>query len=93
MVLLDGSLKAPEHFIFQETIIRGDMSEPIIGLASIAAKVTRDRKMIRLSKMYPSFDFHIHKGYGTLVHRQKIKQFGPCDIHRRSFLTKMNFSG
>ncbi len=87
LVLLDGSLSAPEEFIFQETIIRGDQSEPIIGLASIAAKVTRDQKMIQLSKQYPDYDFHIHKGYGTLAHRQKIKKFGPSEIHRKSFLS------
>lgn len=88
MVLLDGSLKAPEEFLFQKTIIRGDSSEPIIGLASITAKVTRDRKMTQLSKKYPDFDFHIHKGYGTLAHRRKIALIGPSDVHRRSFLTK-----
>lgn len=88
LVLLDGSLKAPEEFLFQKTIIRGDASEPIIGLASIVAKVTRDRRMTRLSKKYPNFDFHIHKGYGTLAHRKKIKAHGTTDIHRRSFLTK-----
>lgn len=86
LVLLDGSLSAPEHFLYQETIIRGDQTVPIIGLASIAAKVTRDRKMVRIAKKYPDFGFEIHKGYGTLFHRKKIKKFGPCEIHRRSFL-------
>ncbi len=86
MVILDGSLSAPEEFLYQKTIIRGDQSEPLISLASIVAKVTRDHTMIRLSKRYPDFDFHIHKGYGTLSHRQKIKKFGPSEIHRRSFL-------
>ncbi len=90
LVLLDGGLKAPEQFIFQETIIRGDQSEPLIGLASIAAKVTRDRKMIQLSKKYPSFDFHIHKGYGTAKHHKSLRKFGPTDIHRLVFLRKFN---
>ncbi len=86
MILLDGSLYAPDHFLYQETIIKGDSKVPIISLASIAAKVTRDRKMVRLAKLYPKFDFHIHKGYGTLHHRTLIKKFGPSEIHRRSFL-------
>jgi ribonuclease HII len=86
LVLLDGGLKAPAEFLFQKTIIRGDEKEPIIGLASIAAKVTRDKRMEKLSLLYPDFDFHIHKGYGTKLHREKIKKFGTCEIHRMSFL-------
>jgi len=86
LVLLDGSLKAPEHFLFQETIIRGDHSEKIISLASVAAKVTRDQKMMQLSKKYPEYGFEIHKGYGTLFHREKIKKYGPSEVHRKSFL-------
>ncbi len=86
LVLLDGSLSAPKHFLFQKTIIRGDQTVPIISLASIAAKVVRDKKMIRLSKKFPDFGFNAHKGYGTLSHRRKIRKYGPCEIHRRSFL-------
>lgn len=88
-VLLDGSLYAPDHFLYQETIIRGDQTVPLISLASIAAKVTRDRKMTRLAKIYPEFDFHIHKGYGTLAHRKAIKKHGPSEIHRRSFIKSL----
>ena len=88
-VLLDGSLHAPDHFLFQETIIRGDQSEPIISLASIAAKVTRDRKMVQMAREYPAYGFEIHKGYGTLLHRQKIKKHGPSEVHRRSFLKNL----
>lgn len=88
LVLLDGGLKAPEEFQNQKTIIRGDEREPIIGLASIMAKVLRDRKMERFALEYPQFDFHLHKGYGTKRHISLIKKFGPCEIHRRSFLTK-----
>jgi ribonuclease HII len=89
MIILDGSLKAPDYFLYQKTIIRGDQTEPLISLASIVAKVTRDRKMVQLSKKYPEFDFHIHKGYGTFSHRKKIKKFGPSEVHRRSFLRSL----
>jgi ribonuclease HII len=88
LVLLDGSLKAPEEFCFQETIIKGDGKEPIIGLASIVAKVTRDRHMKKLAKKYPSYDFHLHKGYGTRLHYEKLRQYGFSKIHRLSFLKK-----
>jgi len=86
LVLLDGGLKAPREFIYQKTIIRGDETEPVISLASIMAKVLRDRRMEKLSLEYPHFDFHIHKGYGTKRHISLIKKFGPCEIHRRSFI-------
>lgn len=87
LILLDGSLKAPEHFLFQQTIVGGDRKEPIISLASIGAKVLRDRKMCRLAKVYPEFGFEQHKGYGTSFHIKKIRKIGLCDIHRRSFVS------
>jgi ribonuclease HII len=83
-VLLDGLLQAPPLYS-QETIIRGDESEAIISLASIAAKVTRDRLMKKLSETYPAYGFAEHKGYGTPRHLEAIAAFGLCDIHRRSF--------
>lgn len=89
LILLDGSLKAPEHFLFQETIVGGDRLEPIISLASIAAKATRDKKMLTLSKKYPEYGFDIHKGYGTFKHREKIKKYGLSEIHRRSFCGRL----
>ncbi|MEK9182323.1 MAG: ribonuclease HII [Patescibacteria group bacterium] len=85
MILLDGGLKAPEEFIYQKTIIKGDEKEPIISLASIAAKVARDRKMVGYSKKFPQYGFEIHKGYGTLLHRQRIKKYGLSELHRKSF--------
>jgi ribonuclease HII len=85
-VLLDGSLKAPERFASQKTIIRGDESEPIISLASIAAKVKRDHLMKRLAITYPGYGFEIHKGYGTKAHREAIIELGPCPIHRKTFV-------
>ena len=88
-VLLDGSLKAPAEYINQETIIGGDDTEPVISLASIVAKVTRDRLMKRLSPKYPSYNFHVHKGYGTLLHRKAIQAVGLSDIHRATFCSRI----
>lgn len=85
-VLLDGGLKAPQEFLYQETIIKGDAKEVVISAASVMAKVTRDRLMVKLSKKYPEYNFHIHKGYGTLFHREKIKSIGACVEHRKTFL-------
>jgi ribonuclease HII len=86
-VRLDGSLRAPGIFLNQRTIIRGDDSEPVIGLASIVAKVTRDRHMTRISAKprFAPYDFALHKGYGTKKHCELIKIHGLSDIHRASF--------
>jgi ribonuclease HII len=84
-IFLDGGLKAPEHFE-QETIIKGDEKVSVISLASIAAKVTRDRKMCQLGKKFPLYDFAQHKGYGTRLHQEKIRQHGLCPIHRVTFI-------
>jgi ribonuclease HII len=86
LVLLDGSLVAPPHYEYQDTIIGGDEIEPIIALASVAAKVSRDRKMVSLAKKYPDYGFDRHKGYGTRAHYQAINQFGLSPIHRRTFI-------
>lgn len=85
-VLLDGSLYAPAEYKNQKTIIKGDLKEPIIGLASIVAKVMRDRQMVAYAKKYPHYDFEIHKGYGTKRHYEKIKKHGVSPLHRKSFL-------
>jgi ribonuclease HII len=85
-ILLDGSLYAPSRYKNQKTIIDGDAKEPIIALASICAKVLRDRKMKRLAKKFPHYGFEIHKGYGTKAHYRAIKKYGISPIHRRSFL-------
>jgi ribonuclease HII len=84
-ILLDGLLRAPKDYE-QQTIIGGDASEPIISLASVAAKVSRDRLMKRLAKTYPEYAFERHKGYGTALHYDMIAKFGPCVIHRRTYL-------
>src|SRR3989344_3696555 len=84
-IYLDGLLKAPEEYD-QQTVIGGDEAVPVIALASIAAKVVRDRLMVRMAKLFPNYGFEIHKGYGTKLHYQALKEHGPCGIHRRSFL-------
>jgi ribonuclease HII len=88
LVLLDGGLSAPKEFRHQKTIIKGDEKEPIIALASIAAKVERDRYMKKISKQYPIYGFENHKGYGTKSHCQILRQFGPSPEHRRSYIGK-----
>lgn len=84
-VKLDGALRAPPEYS-QETIIHGDALIPIISLASIAAKVSRDRLMLDLSAQYPEYGFEKHKGYGTKAHYEMLEKYGPSNIHRRSFL-------
>jgi ribonuclease HII len=84
-VYLDGSLTAPPEYE-QETIIGGDGLIPAIMLASVAAKVTRDRFMKKLAPLYPQYQFEIHKGYGTKKHYELLREHGPCAIHRLSFL-------
>lgn len=86
LVLLDGGLKAPAHYIHQKTIIKGDVKEKVIALASICAKVERDRKMGKWAKKFPNYGFEVHKGYGTRKHYEAIKKHGLSTIHRRSFL-------
>ncbi len=85
LIQLDGGLRAPAGFKNQQTIIRGDQSVPIIMLASIAAKVRRDRRLIRLARRYPGYGFEVHKGYGTAAHYQALHRLGLSPIHRRSF--------
>ena len=83
-VLLDGLLHAPKEYA-QQTIIRGDETEAIISLASIAAKVNRDRLMKRLAKKFPNYGFESHKGYGTEMHFEQIRKFGLSELHRKTF--------
>ena len=84
LVLLDGGLFLAAG-ISQKTIIKGDEKIPAISAASIIAKVTRDRIMMRMHKKYPQYGFDAHKGYGTRMHRAMIRLHGSCPIHRQSF--------
>jgi len=87
-VLLDGGLYAPKAYERQKTIIHGDAKKTVIAMASVVAKVLRDRKMVRLDKKYPHYGFRAHKGYGTKAHYRALKKHGFSPFHRRSFLKK-----
>jgi ribonuclease HII len=83
-LLIDGSFSiALPHM--QQSIIKGDETVYLIKLASIVAKVHRDRLMVKYHQKYPLYGFDQHKGYGTKLHMEMIKKHGPCEIHRRSF--------
>ena len=87
MVKLDGSLKASAEYVYQKTIIKGDSKEKVIGLASIMAKVTRDRYMVKMAAEpeFVVYNFARHKGYGTKIHRTAIAQHGLSTLHRVSY--------
>jgi ribonuclease HII len=86
-VKLDGGLSAPAIFLHQETIVRGDATEPAISLASIIAKVTRDRYMVKQAKktVFKPYNLAEHKGYGTKSHREAIATCGLSTLHRHTF--------
>lgn len=89
-IFLDGGLfigngSQPEH---AKTIVRGDEKITAVKIASIIAKVHRDRLMRRLAKKYPRYRFEVHKGYGTQAHRRAIKKYGLCPAHRLTFVGK-----
>lgn len=83
-IVVDGrdKLKFPWPFT---SIIKGDEKVKIIACASILAKVTRDRLMEKLADQYPQYGFAEHKGYGTKFHQKALQEYGPCDIHRKSY--------
>lgn len=92
LVLLDGSLYAPKKYQNQRTIIKGDQSEWLISAASIVAKVSRDKKMVNYSRVFPGYGFVHHKGYGTRGHYLALKKLGLTRIHRRAFLHKKSLN-
>ena len=89
-IFLDGGLSAPSKFPHQLTVVKGDEKIPIISLASIVAKVVRDKKMTRYAKRYPKFGFESNKGYGTKSHIEAIRKYGPTELHRKTFLNKLD---
>lgn len=85
-ILLNDAVTIPGLDIPQVSIIKGDAKSLSIAAASVMAKVTRDHMMARYGELYPQYGFAKHKGYGTAVHIAALKEFGPCPIHRRSFI-------
>jgi len=87
IILIDGNRILNKNLkIKQLPIVKGDDKVFVIALSSIIAKFKRDEKMKKLSKKYPLYKFEIHKGYPTKEHKKLLKKFGPCEIHRKSFL-------
>ncbi len=84
-LFLDGKMELPCLKIEQKPVIKGDQKILLLSLASIVAKVSRDKLMEKLAQKYPEYEFQQHKGYGTKLHLEKLKKFGPCQIHRKSF--------
>lgn len=88
VVLVDGN-SLPKWYYNSEAIVKGDAVCHSIACASILAKVSRDRLMLLEAEKYPQYSFEKHKGYGTKVHTQALKEYGPCPIHRKTFLKKI----
>ncbi|CAM3092456.1 ribonuclease HII [Streptobacillus felis] len=90
MVLVDGNKEIKGYLGNQEAVVKGDSKSLSIAAASIIAKVTRDILMEEYDKKYPGYGFAKHKGYGTKMHYECIKEKGVCDIHRLSFLKNLS---
>ena len=89
IVFVDGN-RLPNWEIPSESIVKGDATSASIAAASILAKVSRDRFMLEMDKKYPEYEFAKHKGYPTELHYEKLREYGPCEIHRKTFLKKMH---
>lgn len=85
-ILLNDAVTIPQVKIPQVPIIKGDAKSITIGAASIIAKVTRDRMMVEYDSIYPEYHFASNKGYGSAEHIEALKKYGPCPIHRKSFI-------
>ena len=86
-ILLNDAVTIPKVDIRQVPIIKGDAKSISIGAASIVAKVTRDRFMEEMAQKYPQYDFASNKGYGSAKHIAALKEHGPCEIHRKTFIS------
>ncbi len=89
-LLIDGNFSINSD-ISQKSIVKGDEKVFLIKLASIIAKVSRDKSMLRYHKQYPKYRFDKHKGYGTRLHFKMLRKYGPCKIHRKSFSPMKNY--
>lgn len=87
IALIDGN-RETDFGLPVKTVVKGDSLSANIAAASILAKVTRDTMMVELAEQYPEYGFEIHKGYGTKAHYEALRTYGPCPIHRKSFLKK-----
>ena len=88
LALVDGN-RAPDLDCPLETVVKGDGKSASIAAASILAKVSRDRYMLEMAKEYPQYAFEKHKGYPTKLHYERLREYGPCPIHRLTFLKKL----
>lgn len=89
IALIDGN-RETDFGLPVHTIVKGDSLSANIAAASILAKVTRDRFMLEMDEKYPQYGFATHKGYGTRAHYAALREFGPCPIHRRTFLKNLH---
>jgi ribonuclease HII len=91
LLMVDGNKTVPVRYLGnasgfrQEAVVKGDLKIPAISAASILAKTFRDKLMVQLERRYPGYGFAVHKGYGTKVHLQALKELGPCVLHRMTF--------
>ena len=85
-LLLVDAVTIPAMPMKQVGIVKGDAKSVSIAAASILAKVTRDRMMVEYDSLYPEYGFAKHKGYGSKMHIEAIQEYGPCPIHRRTFI-------
>ena len=88
IALIDGN-RETDFGLPVRTIVKGDSLSANIAAASILAKVTRDDFMMQQAELYPQYGFDVHKGYGTCAHYDALRKYGPCPIHRRTFLKKL----
>jgi ribonuclease HII len=84
VLLIDGNMNIGSEFI-EEPIVKGDSKIKAIAAASILAKVARDRLMLRLDEKYADYGFKVHKGYPTVVHKERVRLLGPSRVHRLTF--------
>ncbi len=87
LALIDGN-RSKDFGLPVQTVVHGDSLSASIAAASVLAKVSRDDLMLEMASKYPEYGFEIHKGYGTKAHYEALTKFGPCPIHRISFLKK-----